>query len=63
MGKYRVYFKKQLSMGGEGDNVEYGILVEANTLAGAQEKAIQQIPLHGKLFLGAEDVVRVEQLE
>lgn len=59
MGKFRVSFRKAT-----GDRKEYGIIVEANTLGEAEERATSSIGMpHGKAFLNSGDIVKIEQLE
>lgn len=60
MGKYRVNFKRP---GTAGDIREYGIIVEAETLGAAEEKALQDIRMtHAKAFLNAQSIIKIEQI-
>jgi hypothetical protein len=61
MGKYRVSFRKDGQ--GVADRREYGIIVDANTLGSAEEQALREISeTHGKAFLSAREIIKIEQI-
>ena len=63
MGKYRVNFKRRQAGQNSGDNKEYGIIVDADTLGSAEDKAVREIVApHAKAFLTAEDITKIEQV-
>jgi len=63
MGKYRVTFKRRQASQNSGDNREYGIIVEADNLGGAEDKAVREITTpHAKGFLSADDITKIEQV-